>query len=122
MGAICLEHHALFDFVIDRVECSGGMRLPGQLRRCILRTYTWVSSFSRSTALSSLKLIVVAPLALAIESRSVTLSIAMSCLAPSRTALRIVIDRQDRSPDSHRVSWLDAALDGVLAARGKDVP
>src|SRR4051812_41179488 len=70
VGAICLEHHALFDFVIDRVECSGGMRLPGQLRRCILRTYTWVSSFSRSTALSSLKLIVVAQLALAIESRS----------------------------------------------------
>src|SRR5947199_23750 len=48
-----------------------------------------VSSFSLSTTLSSSKLMVIAPPASAIESRSGRQSIATTCFAPRRTALRI---------------------------------
>ena len=67
-----------------------------------------VSSFSRSTTLSSSKLIVIAPPASRHLRRSGTRSIAMTCLAPSRMALRIAIWPTGPQPQTATVSvgWM----------------
>ena len=81
-----------------------------------------VSSFSRSTTLSSSKSIVIAPPARAMSRRSGTLSIAITCLAPSRTALRIAIWPTGPQPQiADRVGRLDVALHRGLPAGREDV-
>ena len=67
-----------------------------------------VSSFRRSTTLSSSKLIVMAPPARAMSRRSGTRSMAITCFAPSSTAERIAIWPTGPQPQIATVSvgWM----------------
>ena len=68
------------------------------------------------------KLMVMAPPASAMLSRSGMQSMATTCLAPSRMALRIAIwPTGPAAPDRDGVGGLDVALDGGLPAGREDV-
>src|SRR4051812_44115389 len=81
-----------------------------------------VRSLRRATTLSSAKLITVAPPACAIVKRSGTLSMAMTCCAPSRirAANRHLSDRP-ATPDRDSVRGLNVALHSRLPTGRKDV-
>src|SRR3954468_6612517 len=122
MGAICLEHYALFDFVIDGVERSGGMRLQADGIDAFLRSFTlgkFVQGLNHAFFIkvdrrSPASLGHGEPFGHVIDSDDL-FGTEQNCTADGHLTNRAA------PPDSYRVSRLDVALHGGLPARRKDV-